>query len=151
MGSVGFYVGLILTGNVEPGALTYPQGAGNQKAPRFAKCSWGATAAPAARSSEARMSVGELLAFAGHFEIHAAILVDLGGRRDVQVRERNFLRALRRETEQRVAHDGVVLDFFLVLIAEDQRGGRRGSGEFGVPRLVTSRSRVRVLISTAIV
>src|ERR1700689_989665 len=41
MGSVGFYVGLILTGNVERGALTYPQGAGNQKAPRFAKCSWG--------------------------------------------------------------------------------------------------------------
>lgn len=33
MGSVGFYFGLILTGNVERGALTYPQGAGNQKAP----------------------------------------------------------------------------------------------------------------------
>src|ERR1700722_2254274 len=106
---------------------------------------------PAVRRAELDGFFISLLAFAGHSEIHAAVLVDLGGCGDVQVRERNLLRPLCREAKQRVADDGVVLYFFFVLITKDQRSGRRGSSEFCVPGLVRSRSRVSVLISTVVI
>jgi hypothetical protein len=61
---------------------------------------------------------------AGHVEIHAARVVLLGRRRQVEFRERNLLRVLRSEIPQGLAHDGIILHFLFVLIAENQHRGR---------------------------
>src|ERR1700688_2735528 len=62
----------------------------------------------------------------GELEINAAVVIYPLGGGNVQIRERNFFGALRREAPQGLADDGVVLYFFLVLIAEDQDRRRVG-------------------------
>src|ERR1700688_1183494 len=62
----------------------------------------------------------------GEPEIDAAVVICPLGGGNVQVGERNFIGVLRREAPQGLADDGVVLYFFLVLIAEDQDRRRVG-------------------------
>ena len=56
---------------------------------------------------------------AGHAEIHAAVVIRLGGRRKIKFSERNLLRMLRRKYPHSLPHDGVVFYFLLVLITEN--------------------------------
>jgi len=66
-----------------------------------------------------------LLGFAGgrNAEGDAAVVVGLFGSGEVEVGERNLLRVLRREVPKSLAHDGVITDLLLALIAEDEDSG----------------------------
>ena len=72
-------------------------------------------------------------------ERDTAIIVGFCGRGEIQIRERNLLVMLRREVQQIRSHNGVVADFFLVPVAEDQHSGRR------VRLLIVALSRLDVL------
>ena len=84
---------------------------------------------------------------ARHAEIDTALVVRLGRSRQVEVRERNLLRMLRREVPQNLAYDGVILHFLLVLIAENQhRGWHRFHGIL-LAGLRRRRVRIHILIA----
>lgn len=61
-----------------------------------------------------------------HMEINAALFIGISGGWQVEIGERNLLRMLRREIPERLAYDGVVLHFKMVLIAENQHRSWRG-------------------------
>lgn len=69
-----------------------------------------------------------LLTFLGDWEVevYTAIVISLLRSWKVQVRKRDFLGVLGREGPQGLADDGVILNFFLVLVAEDENRRRRG-------------------------
>lgn len=81
-------------------------------------------------------------------EIYAALVIGFLRSGQIEIRERNLLCALRREIPQRLAYDGVVLYFFLVLIAENKHRSRpRFRILLGSRRSRRHGSRIVILIS----
>ena len=68
----------------------------------------------------------------GHSKFHAAIFVRFRGGGEIEVGQRNFLRALRREDPERLAYYGVILHFFFALISKHEYRRRRGIVSFVV-------------------
>src|SRR5437879_563631 len=84
---------------------------------------------------------------ARYAEIDSALIVRLGRGWNIQVSQRNLLRMLRSEGPQRLAHNGVILHFLLVLIAEHQHRGWRCFRSFFLARRSRVRTGIRILIA----
>ncbi len=104
--------------------------------------------------AQGQLKPEELLGFVAgrNAESQAAILVGCRGCGQVEIRQRDFFRALGREIPECLADDGVVSNLLLALIAEDKNcGGRdRGSLRICARRGARRGSRTRVRIAIAI-
>jgi len=82
-------------------------------------------------------------------EIDTAVLVGLRSRSNIEVAERYLFRVLRREVPQRLANNGVVVNLFFTLIAEDKNRSRDNFGRvrIGALTLRWRRAGVEILIA----
>jgi len=91
------------------------------------------------------------LAGVGNAERQAAVVVGFGGGGQVEIGHRNFFGVLRIEVPQRLPDDGVVADFLLVLVAEDEHGVRQNGRALGLALRGTARRRcVDILITVGL-
>ena len=58
-------------------------------------------------------------------ERDASIVIGLNGRGEIEIRERDLFLSLRREVPEGLTDDGVIRDFLLMLVAEDENRRRR--------------------------